>query len=79
MKLVQATAPVEIAKAATTEPASKDIQAAVQTSVSLLQSTAPSSSGIPDASPATNVSIPMVALTEARRRGYATRPPPRKK
>ena len=72
MKLVQATAPVEIAKAATTEPASKDIQAAVQTSVSLLQSTAPKFFRNTGCISCHNVSIPMVALTEARRRGYAT-------
>jgi ankyrin repeat protein len=70
MKLLQPTAEIATVKAST-EPADQDIHAAMEASVGLLQKTAPNFFRNTGCISCHNVSIPMMALTEARRRGYA--------
>ena len=62
-----------------TEPAARDIRATVQKSVNLLQATAPNFFRSTGCISCHNVSIPMMALTEARRRGYSADPAPSQK
>jgi len=71
MKLLQAEPGVATVKAAAAEAMDRDIHGAVQRSVSLLQKTAPNFFRNTGCISCHNVSIPMMALTEARRRGYA--------
>ena len=57
----------------------KDIHAAVEKSIALLEENSPKFFRETGCISCHNVSIPMMALTEARHRGYAvTRPPPSK-
>ena len=56
------------------ERASQDIHAAVQKSIALLEETAPKFFPKTGCISCHNVSIPLMALTEARRRGYSVKP-----
>jgi ankyrin repeat protein len=63
-------AAAEVAKAPEDEPAFKDVHTAVAKSISLLEETAPKFLPKAGCISCHNVSIPLMALNEARRRGY---------
>jgi ankyrin repeat protein len=66
-------AAVEVAKTSS-ERAFQDIHTAVQKSIALLEETAPKFFPKTGCISCHNVSIPLMALTEARRRGYSVKP-----
>jgi ankyrin repeat protein len=75
VRLLPTTPPAEELPASATEPASsRDIHAAVAKSITLLGETAPQFFRKTGCISCHNVSIPMMALTEARRRGYSVNP-----
>ena len=79
LKLMHVAPGAVMVKSSVTEPAARDIHATVQKSVNLLQATAPNFFRSTGCISCHNVSIPMMALTEARRRGYAADPAPSQK
>src|SRR6185312_13435066 len=73
VNLLPAAAAVEILKTSATEPvpvAAKDVRAAVEKSIALLEVTAPKFFRATGCISCHNVSIPLMTLTEARHRGY---------
>ncbi len=70
VRMLPSPAATEVVKAFIAEPASKDIQAAVTKSIALLEEAAPKFFPKSGCISCHNVSIPLMALTEARRRGY---------
>ena len=79
LKLMHVAPGAVMVKSSVTEPAARDIRATVQKSVNLLQATAPNFFRSTGCISCHNVSIPMMALTEARRRGYSADPAPSQK
>jgi ankyrin repeat protein len=73
VKMFPGQPPVEAVKASV-EPAFKDIHSAVAKSVALLEEAAPKFFPKSGCISCHNVSIPMMALSEARRRGYPVNP-----
>ena len=74
VEMLPAPANAEVLKASSTEVPSKDIRASVAKSVGLLEKIAPTFFLKTGCISCHNVSIPMLALTEARHRGYPVNP-----
>ena len=69
-KMLPGPAVIEVAKGSNTEPAFQDVHAAVAKSSALLEESSPKFFPKSGCISCHNVSIPLMALTEARRRGY---------
>jgi len=70
VKLLPGPVPAEAIKPASAEPAFKDVHTAVAKSIDLLEQAAPKFFAKGGCISCHNVSIPLIALNEARRRGY---------